>query len=112
MVRSYECLHCDKVYTQEGTLKKHIKVNHQEGVQRPKCDKCQKIFKDKDNLSRHVKRIHYKVDFRKWKCDLCDKYFGQQGALFTHNKIHSGIKHPCTQCGKQFTRKDVLLKHL
>ena len=39
----HECPHCDKAYSREDTLKKHINVNHQEGVERPKCDKCQKI---------------------------------------------------------------------
>ena len=70
------------------------------------------IFKDKETLSRHIKRIHYKAESGKWKCDLCNKYFAQQGILSTHNKINSGIKLPCTECDKQFTRKEHLQKHL
>ena len=47
---------CDKVYSGQGALKKHIRAFH-EGFF-IKCYHCEKSFNDKGNLSRHVKMFH------------------------------------------------------
>ena len=60
----------------------------------------------------HITKIHYKKnDNKKWKCELCDKYFSEKSALTFHRKIHMGINFPCDDCGHQFTQKANLKKH-
>lgn len=49
----------------------------------------------------------------KYPCTSCGKEFTRKDALLRHSSIHSGIKsHHCTICSKRFSRKDGLVGHM
>ncbi|KAI5715223.1 PR domain zinc finger protein 5 [Diaphorina citri] len=64
----YECEHCNKVYNQSYTLKKHMKTCNPASAQEMKtgrggvanivCELCDKKFKRNWNLKQHMQNIH------------------------------------------------------
>ena len=60
------------------------------------------MFNAMASLRKHVEIIHQME--RKFKCDKCEKSFGQSGTLKTHIKtIHEGIRnYKCKQCSAAF----------
>ena len=62
-------------------------------------------------LKVHVSKFHEGVD--NYKCNLCNKTFGNPGTLSVHvRSVHKGIKHQCEICGKEFTSNFSLQKHI
>uniref|UniRef100_A0A8D8W911 Zinc finger and SCAN domain-containing protein 5B n=2 Tax=Cacopsylla melanoneura TaxID=428564 RepID=A0A8D8W911_9HEMI len=72
----YECEHCNKVYNQAYTLKKHMKTCTPETAAETKgrgrenkttgppiCELCDKQFKRNWNLKQHLQKIHKVLDF-------------------------------------------------
>merc|ERR1719222_819437 len=49
---------------------------------------------------------------RKFKCDICEKYFRNSSYLKTHRKACLGVKdEECAFCGKKFAQRAVLINH-
>merc|ERR1719336_3254113 len=51
---------------------------------------------------------------KKYKCDLCEACFSNNGQLRGHVRIHTGerpFKCTFTGCGKSFTRNEELTRH-
>ena len=51
-----KCKHCDKTFTQSGTLNRHVKVLH-EGV-RYQCSKCEYAATSQQSLKQHSVKFH------------------------------------------------------
>lgn len=52
------------------------------------CIYCNKGYSHRETMLQHVARIHEK----KYKCDLCDRYFGAKGHIKRHvSQVHSGV---------------------
>ena len=55
--RPYKCKYCDRDYTAQGDLNKHLRIHLGENIYA--CDECPKTFKYKAEL-RHHKSVHFK----------------------------------------------------
>ena len=73
MILEYQC---DKQFTEQGCLKRHIESIH-EGVKYP-CNQCDKQFTEQGNLTKHVQAKHEGV---KYACNQCDKQFTHQSKV-------------------------------
>jgi uncharacterized C2H2 Zn-finger protein len=90
-------------------------LTHNLKLQEFQCDQCEKLFGRTEDLQHHINAIHKKIkrffcescDFSSYhskckihsnnaiiyKCQPCDKVFGQKGHLTEHiNAIHMKIK--------------------
>lgn len=106
--KSYECRECERVFTTEDRLDKHIK-NHEE--HRPhKCPRCNKGFKQPSHLSQHL-RTH--TDERPFPCEVCSKCFKQSCQLKQHMRLHTGEKpYQCPECSRSFKQASQLNQHV
>lgn len=50
--------------------------------------------------------------YQQYQCDTCQKVFKSKKYLLGHQKIHEPKEHTCMQCGKSFTRRQDLNKHM
>ncbi|CAH0384358.1 unnamed protein product [Bemisia tabaci] len=92
------------------------------------CQLCSLSFKRKDLLDLHFTLVHssnkVNLNFLKHNqltpmsrgkphlCKVCGKGYSHKAVLRKHMLIHSGLKTKCTVCGLQFTQKSSLLRHL
>ena len=54
----------------------------------------------------------FSSDGVKYPCGQCGKQFSQKGTLVRHLRtVHEEAKYPCGQCGKQFSQKGSLDEH-
>ncbi|XP_050398590.1 uncharacterized protein LOC126816302 isoform X6 [Patella vulgata] len=54
--RGRRCQYCEKVFTQKGSLNRHIKIQHLE--YRFKCHICEKFYSRKFRLLEHIDKMH------------------------------------------------------
>ncbi|EDO35502.1 predicted protein, partial [Nematostella vectensis] len=130
-----QCLECGKELLTSYNLKRHVKtVQKQENLY--KCEYYHKHFGQKRNLKRHVD--HLSISF--YLCEECEKEFPRKDNLVRHVKTvhrkkklllsydHAGSKKQvpiapthgkrlrkvfqCVECGKEFPRKDSLVRHV
>ncbi|RUS84203.1 hypothetical protein EGW08_008043, partial [Elysia chlorotica] len=135
----YKCPHCQKQFTCERFLRRHLPLHGTEGKfndmlnkkfktehylkshmlihtgETPfACELCQAAFNRKDKLKRHM-TIHETV--KKYRCPFrsvagCLKEFNRPDKLKAHIITHSGIKpYTCNICGKGFSRRPHLVEH-
>lgn len=137
-VGKYQCLLCQKSFTQKSIYQSHLRSHGKEGEdpyrcnicgktfavparltrhyrthtgEKPyQCEYCSKSFSVKENLSVH-RRIHTKE--RPYKCDVCGRAFEHSGKLHRHMRIHTGERpHKCTVCAKTFIQSGQLVIHM
>ncbi|XP_076056679.1 uncharacterized protein LOC143034470 isoform X1 [Oratosquilla oratoria] len=107
---SYECQHCSEVFEDESQLKDHTVIHENE---RPYvCSFCKASFRRKFNLKRH-ETIHKNSLVKTFKCQHCDKSFGQFAQLKEHRRTHSVEEpHKCTKCDAVFKKAADLRVHV
>lgn len=127
-IKAHECSMCQKRYTNQGNLDRHIRVFHRKERQHT-CTTCQKTF---SQLS--ILRLHQSVHMaeRQFCCDMCDSKFKTEVHLKLHKKRHMPIEYRqkrkyvppkkaykppqkmcvCNECGKRFTSVALLRSHL
>ena len=60
-------------------------------------------------IAKHQRAVHEGI---KYPCGQCGKQFSRKGDVATHQKaIHEGVKYPCGQCDKEFSSKTSLARH-
>ena len=94
----YICPTCEKEFTAENVLKRHIKNVHDKAHDYP-CHLCEKAFTESGSLKRHIVTIHDKK--KPYPCNFCDKSFGQIATLNQHKVgIHKTgkISYICEIC--------------
>ena len=88
----YSCNQCDKTFTLQGHLKRHILTVH-EGVKYP-CNQCDKTFTQQQHLKMHLVSVHEGVKFA---CDKCEAKFTLKGNIYLTNHLNK-IFMSCTAC--------------
>ncbi|KAK3086146.1 hypothetical protein FSP39_014292 [Pinctada imbricata] len=108
----FECTECGKKFKVEHYLKMHMLIHT--GETPFACDICGAAFNRKDKLKRH-KLIHEKT--KRYKCPFknhtgCNKEFNRADKLKAHIISHSGVRpYKCKECGRCFSRKPHLIEH-
>ena len=104
----YACDQCHQQFTQPNSLKLHIQSLH-EGIKFA-CNQCDKQYTAKDRLTRHIQYAHEGI---RYSCDQCDYQSNTQGHLTEHIQCkHEGVKYPCNQCDYQATQQGSLKQHI
>ena len=104
----YACDECDYQATQQAHLTIHIQSKH-EGVKYG-CNQCDYQATHQSNLKKHIQSKHEGV---KYACDQCDYQATQQSSLTVHiQSKHEGIRYACDKCDYQATQKVNLRKHI
>ena len=85
----FKCGSCNRCYTDELTLKHHMKAAHNK-KKNFKCKSCNLNFSSLSNLNSHIKNVHEQI--RKHVCVVCNKLFGSRSNLNAHAKVHLKVK--------------------
>lgn len=128
-VKNYECSQCQKRYTSQSNLDRHIRVFHHQERQY-KCSTCHKSFSQLSILKLH-QSVH--MAERNFSCDICDSKFKSEVHLKLHKNRHmpTDYRRPrrkyipskktykptpklcaCNECDKRFTSLALLRSHM
>ncbi|CRK96398.1 CLUMA_CG009815, isoform A [Clunio marinus] len=101
------CHICGKLI--KGVYSIHLKIH--ENTKQFRCDDCGREFRQKIALRNHI-LIH--KNEKPHECGWGYKKFRQKYTMLHHMKNrHTGVKdHICELCGKEFSDKATLMKHL
>ena len=109
------CEICHEKFKDSILLKAHSSV-HTNPKQSYSCDRCRIAFKHPSSLKAHM-MVQCKK--RSVICKICGKTFKSNQGLTAHNRIvhecqfyHHTAAFICDKCGKQFTDKVALSRHL
>lgn len=127
-VKSFKCTVCDRRYTTQANLDRHIRIIHKRDRQHT-CSTCQRTFAQLASL-----RIHQSVHAadRQFGCDICNQKFKSEILLKLHKKRHLPTEYRlkrkysppkksyksspklchCNECGKRFTSIAMLRSHM
>merc|ERR1719308_225816 len=137
-IKRVKCPTCDKDFTSERRVERHIIINHNTLLQCTKCDdnftdkklfiehknvhrqgsitnceECGKEMRSK-SLPKHIKMFH-RYD-TPTACDVCGKEL-KRSSLLKHMQMHHSDERPsknnfCDVCGKSFYVKATLVIHM
>jgi len=108
-VKAFKCTHCDKRFTQKGSLTTHVRSIHTK-ESKHECQICRKVFNHRHHLLTHVRSVHEKI--KRFVCVRCGKKFARSSDRTTHMRIHTKDKpYECSLCGKTFTTSGNLSDH-
>uniref|UniRef100_A0A8D9B9M8 Zinc finger protein 91 n=1 Tax=Cacopsylla melanoneura TaxID=428564 RepID=A0A8D9B9M8_9HEMI len=117
----FECLDCNAIMKNFGSLKKHVRESH--SGETFSCDECSKSFSTKKSLRDHYKKLHrisirssreendmkkrsmvYVEGVVKYKCPECGFMVKRFQGLREHIvSVHAEVKeHVCIVCGSAF----------
>ena len=104
-----KCPVCEKEFAVKYKMVKHFKATH-EG-KKFCCEKCPAKFSTRVNMSRHLKELHGAGGHPARVS--CGYETNSRYKLEVHSKNrHEGQRHRCSQCGKEFTLKTSLKRHV
>ncbi|KAL4624713.1 zinc finger X-chromosomal protein-like isoform X1 [Arapaima gigas] len=119
----YPCMLCGKKFKSRGFLKRHIRNNHQDVLNRKKyqCTDCDFTTNKKASLHNHME-VHTLSSKASLECEECGKEFHQQATLYTHRMQHCNAKvqaatpatkmHKCKFCDYETAEQGLLNRHL
>jgi hypothetical protein len=97
--KDFECLKCNKRFSQKGNLTTHDKTVHLK-LREHVCEVCGRAFGKNGNLQMHIRMRHDKV--RSAPCFQCGKTYANDSALMKHvRRVHDGVianPRPCPKC--------------
>ncbi|CAG9538387.1 unnamed protein product [Cercopithifilaria johnstoni] len=111
----FECGECCKQFSRAGNLKRHkamihtdYKLVHKE-ERRFECKMCNETFKERHHLGGHmITHTNEKTQ----KCNVCNKEFKHFKDLRRHKLTHGNVRFQCKECGRNFTQKCNLKRHM
>ena len=101
-----QCSHCQKLFTSDKGLKKHMLQVHRNDKILHYCNFCDKTFKYKYQVNLHQSNVHVKK-----VCEFCDKEI--IAGNYNRHKMEKHLvildknlkeKFECEKCGELFTR--------
>ncbi|XP_061526070.1 oocyte zinc finger protein XlCOF22-like isoform X2 [Phycodurus eques] len=103
----WKCSHCDKAFSKQTDLKKHMRWHTGE---RPfMCSDCGQTFLKKGHMTTHT-RTH--TGEKPFSCSVCSKSFSVPFGLVQHMRTHTGEKpFSCSVCHKRFAYQISLMRH-
>ncbi|XP_056681456.1 zinc finger and BTB domain-containing protein 45 [Monodelphis domestica] len=104
---SYECSHCQKMFSSRKNYTKHMFIHS--GEKPHQCSVCWRSFSLRDYLLKHMV-THTGV--RAFQCSVCCKRFTQKSSLNVHMRTHRPERVPCPLCAKVFSHRTLLERHL
>ncbi|XP_016071318.1 PREDICTED: zinc finger and BTB domain-containing protein 45 [Miniopterus natalensis] len=104
---AYECSHCRKTFSSRKNYTKHMFIHS--GEKPHQCAVCWRSFSLRDYLLKHMV-THTGV--RAFQCAVCAKRFTQKSSLNVHMRTHRPERAPCPACGKVFSHRTLLERHL
>lgn len=108
-VRNTETLQVLKTRTFNGDNASYPMVQLNNRISLFQCDICERAFKEKSKMKAH-RQIH--TNERNIVCPVCNKTFKTAGCLRSHKRIHNPKITECDHCGKTYTQKNELVKHI
>ncbi|XP_041866455.1 zinc finger and SCAN domain-containing protein 32-like isoform X1 [Melanotaenia boesemani] len=86
-------------------------LHHEHAHGKKSCRFCGSTFTRDCDLIRHMDESH--MGEKAFKCSECDKEFARRDSLALHLRVHTGEKpHRCPFCGKFFTQSSNLRVHM
>ncbi|KAM7349713.1 transcription factor grauzone-like [Cochliomyia hominivorax] len=107
--KEVECHMCNKSFTSEFDLDRHINNIHKK-IPQHVCDICGRIYKSKDAFKRHQNE-HKGVVSQAVQCSICHTWLKNESSLRLHRFTHEENPTPCDVCGKMFNTKRRLYRH-
>ena len=101
----YKCPDCDKEYKLTDSLRKHVRLLHNENVTMTCCKFCDKVFYDTSLKSGHVSTMHADCSGTP-NIDL-----NSTSEVTASNTCHQVDKYQCPKCPQSFYMIDGLRKH-
>jgi len=106
----FPCVFCSGEFSRSSELLTHIRVMHTQAKKMFPCELCDKSFSSDDNLKKHVLRVHAKL--KNFWCAECGKGFTLKATLTKHLLVHTGVKKlACHYCEKMFYNQSNLEAH-
>ena len=82
-LKEFQCVFCEKLFSQAGHLKRHIETVHQ-------CSFCETTFSQLGHLKIHIETVHGGI--KNYQCDFCGKSFTESGSLKRHvMSVHENL---------------------
>ena len=107
-VQIFPCKQCDETFTLNRELIDHVKSHRQKKVW--SCDKSERSFSEKSNLGEHMKDHEQKTNKTDYRCNKCDKVYGDMQKLRRHDwRCHRSIE--CTICKKMLNSRQDISSH-
>jgi DNA-directed RNA polymerase subunit RPC12/RpoP len=108
---SYPCSHCDRVFINYRTLRRH-QNKHAVATNLPfQCLECPATYKGNTAFKRHVRLNHQNQ--RSYQCPLCDNRFADGQMLKDHFRVHTGQKsYSCAVCSRPFRQQITMERHM
>jgi uncharacterized C2H2 Zn-finger protein len=108
-IEKFPCEICGKTYMTRSNVRKHMKSH---GSPQQNCQFCDKKYYFKDSLL-----VHQKIHAFPCQHENCKRSFKDQSGLNdhlekTHNKVKVQQCFRCEVCGKVFTLRSNIRKHL
>ena len=130
----HKCPECEKVYKNASTLFQHCRAKGHQFPERdepkeihPLDEKCRICHKYVGRIDLHMK-VHHSKASRIFKCPECSYTTDRQDSLYKHKRlVHRLVskkldavsknletkdKFGCSDCGKEFEKKDDIIDHL
>jgi KRAB domain-containing zinc finger protein len=108
----FACQFCERKYSSQCDLKKHIKFH--ENPELFKCKICEYQATLMSSLKNHLRARHLNREMN-LKCDRCDYKSDLKGSLKVHMRIHvkfREMKLICHQCGYKTDNKGHFNRHM
>ncbi|KAI5636716.1 zinc-finger associated domain (zf-AD) domain-containing protein [Phthorimaea operculella] len=112
----FRCKQCKETFKERFQLYKHAK-EHVLKMEEKICDICGQVLIGHDALVKHSKDVHGKDPDTLYRCKICQHTSANRSEIYLHiqNRCLPPApqdRHLCESCGRSFTTKASLLRHV